>query len=625
MARNHSSTPTKAAAGLAGILLGFHGAFGLMFVVMFDYSWRVLALHLVLAIACVVVVLVVGRILYQTALRASQRLAQLALLASLACYIASFTAFYLVNVATNYGWGSHLNGSLAARAFEHLAGLWEVFPRELLGAFFALMIILLVVVGGLRYALPWIEPAFAAKAKASFSPRRCVALLSVGAYFGGILFSVLANYEAYALGVWEGEPIVALLQQEVNGFRPTPQRVALSAKERLIRERYRNQNSNFERRNIVVIIVDGLRPANMSAYGYERPTTPFLDSKLRSGEMKRVEWASSPCPESVCGIMSTFTSKDFQHMSHASFGLHNLLRDKGYRVSFLLAGDHHWYGLGKFYGEDIDFYRDGRSECPYGINDDRCLLQFLDELPTVDATTPQLLGFHLMSAHMTGKPLPEYQRYKPSSRSRFLKSEREQTAVVNGYDNGVLQADYFISELWRRLERRGILRNAIVFIAADHGEALGEHGLYGHTKHVYQPLLRVPLLIFDATATDYRNLEYGSVLDIAPTALDVLGIPIPETWQGVPLTRPMPRVRATFHQTTEQNPWHAVLLQQDGSLYKYLRRGDPRTPDVEEEFYDLTSDGNETTNIRSSADAATLADVRERLNRHLLVGHLPMR
>jgi arylsulfatase A-like enzyme len=224
------------------------------------------------------------------------------------------------------------------------------------------------------------------------------------------------------------------------------------------------------------------------------------------------------------------------------------------------------------------------------------VLQFLDEL-AIDPDTPQLIGIHLMSAHGVGAPLPEFERWTPQTRGRLAASASGAAKVRNGYDNGVLQADWFIRRIFARLEAAGVLGESLVVISADHGEGLGEHGHYGHTNHLYEEFVRVPLLIHDPGPTEYANLEYASVLDVAPTVLDVLGLSAPDTWQGRPLTR-APAGRTTFHQTTGNRPWHSILDWDPSSgWYQYLVRGEPGAPGAQEELYDLRRDRPASRNL----------------------------
>ncbi len=110
--------------------------------------------------------------------------------------------------------------------------------------------------------------------------------------------------------------------------------------------------------------------------------------------------------------------------------------------------------------------------------------------------------------------------------------------AINYYDNGVFQFDGVVKSAIAQLQEKGYLSDAIVVITGDHGEMLGEHGQFGHANGVYEPVLHVPFVIIRYGYTE----NYSSVLprvvsqiDIAPTILTDLSMPIPSTWAGRPI------------------------------------------------------------------------------------------
>jgi hypothetical protein len=109
---------------------------------------------------------------------------------------------------------------------------------------------------------------------------------------------------------------------------------------------------------------------------------------------------------------------------------------------------------------------------------------------------------------------------------------------VNYYDNGVRQADAVIGELLAQLADKGYLSRAVVVVTADHGELLGEHGLYTHARGVYEEVLRVPFVFMSfgyRPAASIVDTVQGALVDIAPTMLRALDLAIPSSWVGVPL------------------------------------------------------------------------------------------
>jgi arylsulfatase A-like enzyme len=74
-----------------------------------------------------------------------------------------------------------------------------------------------------------------------------------------------------------------------------------------------------------------------------------------------------------------------------------------------------------------------------------------------------------------------------------------------------------------------------VVVLGDHGEAFGQHpGNFGHTLFLYEENVRIPLVVAAAGALEgpVRVRQVGSQVDVAPTVLDLLGLPAPEGYQG---------------------------------------------------------------------------------------------
>jgi len=103
-------------------------------------------------------------------------------------------------------------------------------------------------------------------------------------------------------------------------------------------------------------------------------------------------------------------------------------------------------------------------------------------------------------------------------------ANREALAAL--YDGEVAEVDRQVGELLALLRRQGLLENAVVIVAGDHGQLLGEHGLVGHGGKLFEPVLRIPLLIWESNrrrAIDIK--ERVSLIDLLPTVLEVADLP----------------------------------------------------------------------------------------------------
>ena len=290
---------------------------------------------------------------------------------------------------------------------------------------------------------------------------------------------------------------------------------------------------DFERKNIVIIVIDALRADHLSLFGYKRETSPFLDSLYATGNLHKTDLSFSVAAESFAGVNAILRSKIWGHLGYNNFSLQQLLKDQGYDLNFIVSGDHtNFSGLKSFYGKDSDFnyYLDGSITNKYSDpNDDRIILEGLENIPPYD-NTPSFFHFHLMSVHNLGLRLNKFKIYKPAGRTTF-----DVENYINRYDNGVLQADDYLKKIFNRLSQKGFLQNSIVVITGDHGEALGERGEFGHSRNIYTDQILTPILIYDSENVEYKNTSYATLVDIAPTIVDRLGLPVPESWEGVSL------------------------------------------------------------------------------------------
>lgn len=336
-------------------------------------------------------------------------------------------------------------------------------------------------------------------------------------------------------------------------------------------------------RNVVVILSDSLRADHFPHYGYPRQTAPFLTELARSGHLQTAEWAVSTCSETPCGVMATLLSNRIgQAVGRTNVGLHTLLKDAGYRVDFLLSGSHLAQpALKATYGDGTSFDRLSDGRTTGRGTDDRQVLDAVDALPPA-GSQPRFLFVFLMSSHFTGRKFPEYRVYEPhlsmleaAARSRGAigrntLSPQEQAAAINAYDNGLRQADGMIRHLFGALRGKGYLDDAIVVISSDHGEALGEHGVYAHGSYLYPEFLRIPLFIYDEKRT-YPPIGLASQTDIAATIVAAVGLPRPQSWEGRDLHGGAPRITSFVQNSRKhEHPCRGVLQRADASLHYLL-------------------------------------------------------
>ena len=315
--------------------------------------------------------------------------------------------------------------------------------------------------------------------------------------------------------------------------------------------------AGFEK-NVVLMICDALRADHMSSYGYYRNTTPFLEALVSQGNALQLTnfYATSSRP--VLGISNILSSQ--YSLSLGNFFIHDLLKKQGYAINFILSGDHtNFYGLKDYYGGNVDMYADGyslrRSGSAVSVNDDALISTTLKELDDYDGT-PAFFYLHFMSAHQAALVSQEHVAFEPHSRRQSAPA----LEMINSYDNGLIQLDRHIHNTIQVLEEKGFLDDALIVITADHGQSLKKmnQDLFWHNRTTFMSEIRIPLVIVDTANDLFDTIElplFANQLDIAPTLIQRLGLPVPGSWRG----------ESILHRSRQD-----IAFQQEGEFYSAI-------------------------------------------------------
>jgi arylsulfatase A-like enzyme len=186
---------------------------------------------------------------------------------------------------------------------------------------------------------------------------------------------------------------------------------------------------------------------------------------------------------------------------------------------------------------------------------------------------PLFLYGHLMDAHAP---------YEHGPRGA---TERER------YLAGAGIADAQIGRVLRALEQRFAGR-FVLFVAADHGEAFGDHETYQHSKTLYEELLHVPLLAIGPTVAPRTIAQRVGLVDLGPTILDLFGVETPATFEGQSLVPLLAGGDVVLGRPLlAEGRLRRAITMPDG--LKVI--DDPRRQVVE--VYDLAADPGETRNL----------------------------
>jgi glucan phosphoethanolaminetransferase (alkaline phosphatase superfamily) len=368
------------------------------------------------------------------------------------------------------------------------------------------------------------------------------------------------------------------------------------------------------RRNVILIVGDALRFDHMDLYGYARETTPNLARLRAAGILRVAPPVRTVCSETYCGLMGLLSSRYVHQFSPRMFMLPEVLARNGYRISLVLGGDHtHFYGLREMYGK-VDDYFDGSMAGDRYMNDDMVLVDHVKGMPRWDGR-PVMIRFHLMATHMLGKRQEAASRYFPAANYFFVTNRgvgddgKTYEKAVNYYDNGMRGFDAAVAALLEELKAKGYLEDAVVAITGDHGESLGEHGLWGHENGLNEEVTRVPLLMVNygyAPAGRLDATPFPAQVDIAPTILAEVGVPQPATWSGVPLQSGRRRDFIHFEEGAQVG---LIDTRDPANVWKYREdRGEHRAY-----AFNLSKDPREARDVLAEVPAQLAGEWRREL------------
>ncbi|MFT5284621.1 MAG: arylsulfatase A-like enzyme [Planctomycetota bacterium] len=334
--------------------------------------------------------------------------------------------------------------------------------------------------------------------------------------------------------------------------------------------------------NVVLVSIDSLRADHLASYGYHRETSPTLDRMAREGVLFEQVVAESswtlPTHHSILtGLASNVHGvlSDDVRLSEDHTTLAELFKAAGYRTFGVWSGAYlhsvfgfdqgfdGWVGVGrtaKMDREEFDLAgsKDERRRVINGANvgshksrtSEDVTAQALDFLKDV-GQRPFFLFLHYFDVHYDYIPPEKYwRRFDPDyagdySPEKFISDpavhadmdERELQHILARYDGEILYVDEYVGQVVQQLELSGLAEQTLVVVTSDHGEEFFEHGYKGHFRTLFDEVLMVPLVFYQPSrlSTGTRIPAQVRHIDIAPTILDWVGLPVPGTMMGTSL------------------------------------------------------------------------------------------
>jgi arylsulfatase A-like enzyme len=378
------------------------------------------------------------------------------------------------------------------------------------------------------------------------------------------------------------------------------------------------------RPNVIVYVVDCLRADHVGAYGYPRETTPEIDRLAEDGVLLEDlnSCASWTKPSTACLFTSMLPSfhqartvddalprsrltlaETFRRASYTTAAfVANPVIDA--RVFLFHQGFDRWVDLRSF--EERSRQSNLHDMNPDAADITRNVIPWLEQ----HKSDRFFLYLHSLDLHFPYLARTPFDATLVSETSVGLDRDREL------YDSELAYNDREIGKLVESLKELGLYDETLLFVTADHGEEFGEHGATRHGTTLYQQVLHIPgvLKLPGSRLRGRRSEALVSNIDVAPTLLEIAGVPAPEEFQGRSFLDILENgaARTNRRAVAELLAPNVVGYSIRDERFKHIKG---LVPELSEMLFDLEKDSDETVNLLPSVpgEAASLIADLDRL------------
>lgn len=345
--------------------------------------------------------------------------------------------------------------------------------------------------------------------------------------------------------------------------------------------------------NVLLVTLDTTRADRVGCYGYKKAKTPNLDFLAANGVMFSDAYCQVPLTlPSHCSLLTgTYPlynqvhNNGFYYLDHSHLTLAEVLREEGFKTAAFVSS----FTVDSRFGIDqgFDFYDDT-------FDADEVLKNFRSEKRAekvftsfshwVDRNFDQkfFCWVHFFDPHVP---------YDPPSPFKEEFPERP-------YDGEIAYMDYYIGRIVDKLKKKNILDKTFIILAGDHGEAFGEKDEIDHGYFIYDATLRIPLILYFPERLPSNKVveSRARLIDITPTVLEMLMIPVAKEIQGVSL---LPYIEGRKKESLssyietyfpQENYGCSALIGLIAGDWKYIQAPKP-------ELYNLKLDPQEEKNV----------------------------
>jgi arylsulfatase A-like enzyme len=362
-------------------------------------------------------------------------------------------------------------------------------------------------------------------------------------YLGGIIDQKSAAFDSWRIPVVE-KPIISM-QDYLRTFN----------------------TSAIRRYNVILILVESLRPDQLMAFGGLRQVMPFLDSLASSACIftNTFNQASNSSYADLCVLSSHYPlrSRSYylypKHIPYPRVLIYDVLKALGYKTAIISSQNERWGAMSNYletgsldkflhagnYSGDIYAANEHASLNLQGKIDDYYTVQ--EAISWIDKISPQenfFLYMNLQNSHVpyripAGFPR-KFSLEKPDFVIGFNNYPHDKSWLVKDvYADSLRYVDTQIERLFSYLQERKLLDKTVFIVTGDTGQAFYEHGFAGHSNKLYNEVIKVPLIIkAPGVPQGIKDDRLAQHIDILPSVFSLLHIGAHPSFQGASLFDP---------------------------------------------------------------------------------------
>ncbi len=390
----------------------------------------------------------------------------------------------------------------------------------------------------------------------------------------------------------------------------------------------RAQRSQFQRWNVVLLMVESLRADQLRAYGGSRDVMPAVEALAQDARVflntytqsSHTNYATITPLSSHYPLRSATAHIYPRNPTYPRVLIYDLLQALGYRTAIFSSSNENWGGMIHYLetGKLDRFVHAANSKRPtYVMQGDAGFAAWvretkhagsLDDRFTVDEAIQWIDGLgndaffvalNFQNSHLPYPIPPDFpRRFGPAQLDftiRFAHFPENRASVVKDvYADSLAYVDAQIFRLFQYLKANNKWSNTLVVLTGDHGQAFYEHGFASHASAIYDEVMKVPLIIRAPGLKPGRENRLAQHVDVAPSIFGLLELPNHPSFQGIDLFSAPPNPNRSVYMVA-QTP--------DAYQYGIVRSGFKLIYDERQREYllfNLATDPNEKTNLATT-------------------------